>query len=215
MTPELKRETDRKLANYKVLNRQVEKNQILFVGSSLMEMFPIERFIKERNLPIIAYNRGVGGFKTEDMLQVLDVCVYELSPRRVFINIGTNDLSDPAIPMEQIMANYDEILRGIKAHCPDVELYLMAYYPVNYEAAPEEMKACLKIRNNEKILKANQEVQKLAQKHGARYIDVNAPLKDSNGNLKAEYSIDGMHITPEGYLSILDAVLRYATEPKW
>jgi len=33
MTPELKRETDRKLANYKVLNRQVEKNQILFVGS--------------------------------------------------------------------------------------------------------------------------------------------------------------------------------------
>ncbi len=134
MTPEVKKETDRKLENYRQLNQTAQKNQILFVGSSLMEMFPIEEFIKEHNLPLIAYNRGVGGYKTEDLLNALQVCVYDLSSRRIFINIGTNDLSDASISLEQMISNYDQILSDIQSNIPDVELYIMAYYPVNYEA---------------------------------------------------------------------------------
>ena len=213
MTPELKKETDRKLENYRKLNQTVKKDQILFAGSSLMEMFPIEEFIEERNLPLIAYNRGIGGYKTEDLLKVLDVCIFDLAPRRIFINIGTNDLSDPAISLEQMIDNYDQILTKIQEKLPKVELYLMAYYPVNPEAATEEMKPCLQIRTNEKIALANKEVVKLAQKHHAKYIDVNAPLTDEEGNLKKEYTIEGMHINRDGYLSILDDILKYATEP--
>lgn len=91
----------------------------------------------------------------------------------------------------------------------------MAYYPINYEAAAEEMKPCLKIRNNEKIALANREVQKLAERMDARYIDVNDNLKDGQGRLKAEYTIEGMHIKEEGYRAILDEVLKYAGEPAW
>ena len=212
MTPELKKETDRKLENYRKQNQTVKKDQILFVGSSLMEMFPIEELIKEKNLPLTAYNRGIGGYKTEDLLKVLDVCVYDLSPRRIFINIGTNDLSDPAITLEQMIENYDRILTNIEEHLPKVELYLMAYYPVNPEAATPEMKECLAIRTNAKIASANRQVMVLAKKHHARYIDVNAPLTDAKGNLKEEYTIEGMHINRDGYLSILDDIVTYATE---
>lgn len=173
-------------------------------------MFPIEELIRERKLPLIAYNRGIGGYKTEDLLKVLDVCVYDLAPRRIFINIGTNDLSDPSISLGQMLDNYDQILTQIQEHLPKVELYLMAYYPVNPKAAAEEMKACLQIRTNAKIASANREVMKLAQAHHARFIDVNAPLTDEEGNLKKEYTIEGMHINRDGYLSILDDVLRYA-----
>ena len=180
------------------------------VGSSLREMFPIEELIRERKLPLIAYNRGIGGYKTEDLLKVLDVCVYDLAPRRIFINIGTNDLSDPSISLGQMLDNYDQILTLIQEHLPKAELYLMAYYPVNPKAAAEEMKACLQIRTNAKIASANREVMKLAQAHHARFIDVNAPLTDEEGNLKKEYTIEGMHINRDGYLSILDDVLRYA-----
>ena len=59
----------------------------------------------------------------------------------------------------------------------------MAYYPVNFEAASEEMKECLKIRTNEKIAAANAKVKKLAEKHGQRYIDINKNLKDGQGRL--------------------------------
>lgn len=201
--------------DYRERNKTCEKGQIVFVGSSLMEMFPIEEWIKETDTGIIAYNRGVGGYKTEDMLPILDACVLDLQPRRVFINIGTNDLSDGNIPMQQLLDNYDRILTIIEESLPKVEIYVMAYYPVNYEAATEEMKPCLKIRNNEKIAKANEMIESMAKKHGQRYIDVNDTLKDGQGNLKTEYTIEGMHIKPEGYRAIFPVVMEYMQEPMW
>ena len=36
--------------------------------------------------------------------------------------------------------------------------------------------------------------------------------KDENGNLKAEYTIEGMHIKPEGYRAIFADVMRYVRE---
>lgn len=198
---------------YRKANQRAARGQVVFTGSSLMEMFPIEQWAKElgEDAPMI-YNRGVGGYKTTDLLPILDVCVLELKPKKVFINIGTNDLNDPNVPLQEVMAHYDEILTIIEKSLPETVIYLMAYYPVNYEAATEEMKPCLLIRTNEKIDLANKEVEKLANKHGQRYIDVNAPLKDEKGNLKAEYTIEGMHIKPEGYRAIFEDVMRYVRE---
>ena len=184
-------------------------------GSSLMEMFPVEEFINEDQLDITIYNRGIGGFTTDELLENVDVCILDLKPSRLFINIGTNDLSDPSISMNQMIANYDKILSIVESKLPGIEIYMMAYYPINYEAATEEMKPCLRIRTNEKIAVANKAVQELAEKHHAKYIDINAPLKDELGNLKAEYTIEGMHIKEEGYRAIFDMFMRYAKEPYW
>ena len=88
----------------------------------------------------------------------------------------------------------------------------MAYYPVNYEAATEEMKPCLKIRSNEKIALSNSEVQKLAERFSAKYIDVNAPLKDKNGDLRADFTIEGMHINEDGYRAVYPLVKPFILE---
>ena len=113
------------------------------------------------------------------------------------------------------MERYDQILKRVEETLPRTEVYLMAYYPVNYEAATEEMKPCLLVRTNEKIIRANEEVKKLAERHGARYIDVNDALKDGQGRLKAEYTIEGMHIREEGYRAIWPDFLTYVSEPAW
>ena len=57
---------------------------------------------------------------------------------------------------------------------------------------------------------ANKAVQELAERHHAKYIDINDPLKDRDGNLKAEYTIEGMHIKEEGYRAIFDLFMGYA-----
>lgn len=206
-------EKEKLVEQYRKENRSAVKGQVVFTGSSLMEMFPIEQWAKElgEDAPII-YNRGVGGYKTTDLFPILDVCVLELEPKKVFINIGTNDLNDPDVPLQAVMAHYEEILTVIEKALPETVIYLMAYYPINYEAATEEMKPCLLIRTNEKIDLANKEVEKLANKHDQCYIDVNAPLKDEKGNLKAEYTIEGMHIKPEGYRAIFEDVMCYVRE---
>lgn len=201
-----------KVERYRKMNASVKKGSVLFAGSSLMEMFPIEQFAADDKLPVTVYNRGIGGFITDELIKVIDVCILDLEPSKLFINIGTNDLSDTRIEMSTVMKNYEYILRETIKRVPDVKIYLMAYYPVNPEAATEETRECLKIRSNEKIAAANEEVKKLADKLGAKYIDVNAPLKDEKGRLKAEYTYEGIHIKEEGYKAIYPLVKDYILE---
>ncbi|MCI5858018.1 MAG: GDSL-type esterase/lipase family protein [Agathobacter sp.] len=201
-----------KLENYIKANQSAKKGQIVFAGSSLMEMFPINELLKEHNDPTIIYNRGIGGYISEELLAHVDALVTDLAPRKVFINIGTNDLSRADFPISALMENYDKILTEIEGKVPGVQIYLMAYYPINYEAAEEYMKPCLKVRTNEKINEANKAVEKLAEAHKQRYIDVNRNLRDGQGRLKAEYTIEGMHIKKEGYAAIYEDVMRYVKE---
>lgn len=198
-----------KLERYRIANQSAQKGQIVFVGSSLMEMFPVEKLLRERGVDTVVYNRGIGGYVTDELLAHLDVCVTDLAPRRVFINIGTNDLSDASRPLAEVMARYDAILTGIEQRVPGVEVLLMAYYPINYDAAAESMKSCLRVRTNEKITQANALVQQLAHRHGQEYIDVNRALRDAQGRLRAEYTIEGMHIREEGYRAIMDDLIPY------
>lgn len=201
-----------KLERYREANRTARRGQIVFAGSSLMEQFPVEKLLRERGIDLTVYNRGIGGYVTREMLDNLDVCVTDLQPRRVFINIGTNDLSDPSITLEELMARYDEIITTIEQRVPGVQIVMMAYYPINYDAAADFMKPGLLIRTNEKINAANVLVEQLARKHGQKYIDVNRALKDGQGRLKAEYTIEGMHIKEEGYRAIMDDLIPYVIE---
>ena len=203
-----------KIKKYADANRSAILGQTVFAGSSLMEQFPIEKFIKEKNEDVIIYNRGIGGFVAEELHCAIDECILELKPSRLFINIGTNDLSREK-PISDLMEEYESIINEVEAAIPEIEIYFMAYYPINYDAADDSMKPNLLIRNNEKIKLANMEVEKIARKHGQKYIDVNSNLKDENGNLRAEYTVEGMHIKEIGYASIYDDIMKYVKEPKW
>ncbi len=206
-------EKEQMVEGFQEKNRSAKKGQVVFAGSSLMEMFPVEEWGQElgEGAPVL-YNRGVGGYRTDDMLPIVDLCVTQLMPSKVFINIGTNDLSDPNEPIEAMIDRYDRILAQIERDVPGVRIYMMAYYPINYDAAADFMKPGLLVRTNEKIAAANEQVAQLAARRGHRYIDVNAPLKDELGRLKAEYTTEGMHIKPEGYRSIFPAIVKYVLE---
>lgn len=205
-------EKEIKIERYRLENQTVQYGETVFAGSSLMELFPIDKLLKEHNEGKIIYNRGISGFISRELLEAIDVCILDLKPSKVFINIGTNDLSRENIPISSLMDNYDKIITKIENAIPNVIIYLMAYYPVNYEAAEENMKACLKIRNNEKLRAANVEVEKLARKHGQRYIDLNKNLTDEQGRLKAEYTVEGLHINEDGYRAIYDDIMAYVKE---
>ena len=208
----LARHQEQLLADYAEKNKSAHKGQILFVGSSLMEQFPIEEFVKELDLPYAVYNRGIGGYVISQLKAALNTCVLDLEPSRIFINIGTNDLTVAEWTTESVIAHYEALLRQILSALPSARITLMAYYPINIDAAIEQIKPALRIRSNERINEANRQVEALAKKLGLRYIDVNDALKDEQGRLKAEYTKEGMHIKPEGYRAIMPALLPYLQE---
>ena len=122
---------EEKIKRFEEMNKEVVPGQIVCAGSSLMEMFPVEELVKEKQIDMIIYNRGIGGFITDELLENIDTCILDLKPSKLFINIGTNDLSNPDITIAQMIDHYDQILCQVKDALPDVKLYLMAYYPIN------------------------------------------------------------------------------------
>lgn len=204
----MKREKADKVERFRHLNKFVKPGQILFCGSSLMEQFPIYEFLLDFDLPYTIYNRGVGGYTTTEMYETLDACVYELKPKHVFINIGTNDLNTPDYSKETLIANYRRILDGITTHLPGVKLHLLAYYPINEKISEgTPMSEVFKQRTNARIDEANAAVAELAAEIGAEYHDLNAGITDGDGRLKAEYTIEGMHMYGDGYKPVLDALI--------
>ena len=204
-----KRDKADKVERYRRLNKFVRPGQVLFVGSSLMEQFPVNELLMDLRLPYTVYNRGIGGFTTTELMEVLDVCVYDLKPAHIFINIGTNDLNGPEYSLTGLMERYEAILTEIKAHLPETKLYLLAYYPMSERVAAANlfMAGILEYRNNVRVREANEGVKALAEKTGARFIDCNAGITDEEGNMKPEYTIEGMHMYGDGYYHVLQALL--------
>lgn len=212
-----KRDQMDKVNRFRILNQTVKKGETLFTGSSLMEQFPINELAQDFDVKTIIYNRGIGGFTTDDMLEYMDEQIFGTEPSRIFINIGTNDIGNPINTFEEnlshMLTNYREILKQIKERLPETEVYMMAYYPVNEIAAGEDaaeyLKHMFKNRTNENILTTNAEVEKLAKEFGYRYIDVNDGLRGEDGRLKKEFTIEGIHMYANGYCVVLENMKKY------
>ena len=209
----MQREAAQKKQIYHDLNQSVVPGQIVMAGSSLMEQFPINELLMSSGRHIIVYNRGLGGFTTEQYLEALDVCVLELKPRKVFINIGTNDIGATEGWQETLIANYREILCRIRRSLPDCKIIVMAYYPVANTDSPFCPPNAAEPRTLDKVLLANRLVRELADELELRYIDVNHVITDEDGYLKAEYAKDPVHMWPCGYREILNALMPYLEEP--
>ena len=204
-------EQQKKLNSFRQQNAYIQKGKTLFTGSSLMEQFPITEYCLNEGLPI-AYNRGIGGYTTDDFLAGIDTVLLDLQPAKLFINIGTNDIR--AMPegeswLSHLTKNYRKICGIIREQLPDTVVYMMAYYPVNANAPGARHNPGMLVRTNENIAVANEMVRRLAKEFGFHYIDVNDGLKDEMGSLKIEYTQDGIHFDSAGYRTVFDRLKQY------
>lgn len=205
------REKEKKLKSFCAQNLYIRKGKTLFTGSSLMEQFPITEYCLNEGLPI-AYNRGIGGYTTDEFLAAIDTVLLDLEPGKLFINIGTNDIAprqDGEDWFDHLSRNYRKILAIIREKLPQTEVYMMAYYPVNGFAPGARDNPGMKVRTNENIKKANRMGETLAREFGFHFIDVNDGLKDAEGNLKIEYTQDGIHFDSAAYRTVFERLKQY------
>ena len=110
---------------------------------------------------------------------------------KIYLNLGMNNLGDYDIQKEFIDAYADDIDR-IRAIQPDCDIYLMTLFPVTAE---QEAKGSYV--NNKAISDLNDCIRALAAEKGAYLLEVDTLLRDENGDLPAECSFDGIHLTPD------------------
>ncbi len=209
MQQRLAHEHARSERKYHELNRFAQKGKTVMVGSSLMEWFPINELMMSNNIPGVVYNRGLGGYTTDDLLKCLDVVVFELEPSRIFINIGTNDIGLPGDDLGHLIANYREILRQIREKLPVCQIYILAYYPVADVDLPFPLPNGRKPRTLEAVQEANRRVKALAEEMDLPFIDVNSVISDDRGYMRPEFAADPIHMWPGAYQLILEALEPY------
>ena len=182
-------EQQHRLRQIRILNQNMKKGEILFTGSSLMEQFPINELQLTYGIQKIIYNRGIGGFKTTDMMHYMEEMVFATEPSKIFINIGTNDIGSADFTKDGLLENYRKILEEILERLPETEIYIMAYYPINDVDLPKDQEwlvETFKTRTTENVNMMNEALAGFAEEMHCKFIDVNEGLADERGMVKSD-----------------------------
>jgi lysophospholipase L1-like esterase len=138
-------------------------------------------------------NRGISGDISFGILERLGE-VTEGKPAKVFLLIGINDISRN-IPDSFVVANYRKIIQRIKAESPKTKIYFHTLLPVNNEFTQFKNH----YNKDEHILYVNEELKKLGAKEKITVIDLYPHFLGEDGKLKKQFTVDGLHLTAEGY----------------
>lgn len=198
------REKTTKRENYRILNEEYAlHNQTVLLGDSITDFFNwyelFYDFSKASGQAV--YNRGISGDTTNRLLERLDDNVLSINPKNIVLLIGTNDIGR-GLPLSMSVENVSKIIEITKEKCPDVNFILQAVYPIN-----RGMRDKFEKRSNEKIELMNKEFIKLSEKYGCVWLDITDKLKDETGNLKKEYTYDGLHLNVNAYKIVAENVI--------
>ena len=183
--------------NYRELNQlSVKEPDIIFIGDSIVEYYPLQELLQTDKRLI---NRGIRGYKTDLLLENLDAHLFGQALDKVFILIGTNDIGKE-MPQTETLANLEAVIQEISRDYPLAQLQLLSVLPVNEDPA---YKSTVYVRSNEKIQALNQAYRQLASAYmNVQFIDLYDAFLDEKGQLRPDYTTDGLHLTIAGYAAL-------------
>jgi lysophospholipase L1-like esterase len=169
------------------------KNNVILLGDSITEGFNVSKYFPDRHV----LNRGIGAdiignalpkSDKRGILRRMDESIFDCRPADVFVLIGINDLGMGHKP-ETIETGYRQILEEVKSRAPDVKLHVQSLLPTRGNFA----------KHNANVNDLNKRLQKLAREFGDDYIDLHSKMADDQGELKEEFTADGLHLKDPGY----------------
>lgn len=172
-------------------NQQLQN--VVLLGDSITEGFEVAKFFPGRRV----VNRGIGAdvignnMPSDDprgVLQRLDNSVFDCAPTDLFILIGINDLNTGR-NVDGMEAGYRELLTKIRARLPELRIHVQSVLPTRGAHA----------KQNEPVREFNGKLKALAAEFKCSFIDLHALMADDKGELKADLTNDGLHLTDAGY----------------
>lgn len=188
----------------KLLVKYKVPENIVFLGDSITDFYDVDKYFSHNNV----VNSGISGNRTTDILDNMEERVYRYNPSKVFLLIGINDLAHQT-DKKEIINNIEEIIEEIKEKRPETEIYLESVYPINDSDDEKIEHDKLVNRRNEDVIEINKILKKYCEKNKIKYIDLYSKLIDKEGNLKIEYTKEGLHISDEGYEFITKELEKY------
>ncbi len=187
---------------FKEKNRQVMLENkpvaVVFMGNSITQGWVDMRphFFIENSF----VNRGISGQTTPQMLLRFRQDVIALKPKAVVILAGINDIAENTGPisLEDIAANIESMVELSIVH--GIHPLVCSVLPANnFPWRPE-------ILPREKVIKLNELLLALTEKHQATYVDYYTSTVDTEGGLKSDLGYDTVHPNDKGY-QVLEPII--------
>lgn len=172
----------------------IPENAMIWIGDSIVEQAWWESLIKEKNL----VNRGIGGDNTYGMLHRLPLYL-DSSPRKIFIFAGINDIS-ANYPVDDVFANFVAMVKMIQEKAPECEIFIQSPITPN-----NDVLAYAYIKNKQaKVQELNTRLEQMCKDMGVTWVDIRPVLHNEKGEIKEEYTKDGIHLYPAAYEAWVD-----------
>lgn len=184
-------------------NRPPQRLSIL-IGDSLTLWFPPELLPQDRNW----LNQGISGESSHGLLKRLDL-FDSTQPEVIFIMIGINDLIR-GVSEQVILDNQRQIMTYLLKKHPQAQIVIQSILPHGDKEATWEGKEKLLSIPNSRIRQLNEKLQGAAAQVGVKYLDLYPLFTNKQGNLRSEFTTDGLHLNPTGYLVWRTALQMYS-----
>lgn len=196
-------------ANLAALDRS--QHLSVLVGNSLSDWFPADLLPPN----ITWLNQGIAGDTSAGLLRRLHL-FDRTQPETIFVMIGINDLLR-GVKDEQILENHLQIIRYLRRIHPDSQIVVQSILPYSGEGSNWQGRSKgnhLLAVSNSRIRQLNQQLKAKALAEGVKYIDLHPLFTDAQGNLRADLSTDGLHLSTQGYLVWSSALQMYYSQLK-
>lgn len=197
---------DNKCASFEVQNANLSKGQIVFIGDSITDLYPLDTYYSDLDLAV--YNRGIGGDTTLGLKDRLDISVFDLEPKVIVMMIGINDINGGR-SVSSIIETYSQIVREIKVRLPNTKLYCISVLPLNKDI--ESYTPHNADNKNKQVLELNILIEQLTMEVNASYLDLHSLVLDGV-YLNKEYSDDGIHLNANGFKVWTDVLKPFLEE---
>ncbi|MEH2324267.1 MAG: SGNH/GDSL hydrolase family protein [Nostoc sp.] len=178
----------------KVAADQRSPHLSILVGDSLSLWFPPELLPEGKNW----LNQGISGETSNGLLKRLEI-FDRTQPEVIFVMIGINDLIR-GVSDRVILDNQRQIINYLRKTHPTAQIVVQSILPHGAEEATWKGREKLLAVANSRIRELNQQLQNICHKKGVKYLDLHPLFTNKQGNLRREFTSDGLHLSPEGYI---------------
>lgn len=154
------------MIDFKQINEVAKENGVVFFGSTYFDSVPVNELAQDFDTDLPVYNRSVGGLTIDKVSDVLESCVLDLEPSKLFICLGDEDIKSECFSLSDFIEKYQWMLYTLHNRCK-AKIYIVSVMSLDPKASA-----------------VNERLKRLAAETGCIYVDTQAALKSAKSTLR-------------------------------
>ncbi len=166
LKPSIHSQGEDEMETYREMNSITEAGGVVLFGSNTFAALPVGELAQAFRITEPIYNRSIKDVRIDQIESYLKVCLYDLNPRKIFVNMGDVDILDENADVDNFISKYEWLLYMVHTKTK-ASIYIV---PI--------------VSNSPIAFKMNQRLKALASQTGCKYIDVSGVLESKRPTLR-------------------------------